>query len=147
MDEQRRKKIDLVLTFTRYHTYQQCCGSGINIPDPNFFPPGSWIHGQKDSGSLMRIGIRIKKISILTQEKFSELSEISKIFIPDSDPGSGSTGQTGNGSRIRIRNTANGTYLAGEELVVAVGEAGEPGPDFLSLAGLLPQVVHCLAEV
>ncbi len=32
-------------------------------------------------------------------------------------------------------------YLAGEELVVAVGEAGEPGPDFLSLAGLLPLVV------
>jgi hypothetical protein len=25
--------------------------------------------------------------------------------------------------------------------VVAVGEAGEPGPDFLSLAGLLPLVV------
>ncbi len=38
-------------------------------------------------------------------------------------------------------------YLAGEELVVAVGEAGEPGPDFLSLAGLLPLVVHCLPEV
>ncbi len=31
--------------------------------------------------------------------------------------------------------------------MVAVGEAGEPGPDFLSLAGLLPLVVHCLPEV
>jgi hypothetical protein len=34
LNEQRRRKIDLVQTFRRYHTYQQCCGSGMFIPDP-----------------------------------------------------------------------------------------------------------------
>jgi hypothetical protein len=31
--------------------FVQCCGSGMFIPDPNFFNPGSRIQGQKDSGS------------------------------------------------------------------------------------------------
>jgi hypothetical protein len=35
------------------HCFNQCCGSGINIPDPNFFHPGS--SGQKGTGSRIRI--------------------------------------------------------------------------------------------
>ncbi len=33
-------------------TWTQCCGSGINIPDPNL---PSRVHGQKDSGSRIQI--------------------------------------------------------------------------------------------
>jgi hypothetical protein len=38
----------------------QCCGSGMFIPDPGseFFHPGSRIQGQKDFGSRIRIRIK-----------------------------------------------------------------------------------------
>ncbi len=101
------------------------CGSGMFIPDPNFFHPGSRTQGQKDSGS----GSASKNLSILTQKIVSKLSEKwSGMFIPDPDPGSsfriripypvldffyssripnpGSRVQKDTGSRIRIRNTA-----------------------------------------
>ncbi len=53
----------------------QCCGSGMFIPDPNFFHPGSRIH-----------------IKVFQPQKIvSKLSEIwSGLFIPNPDPGSGS---------------------------------------------------------
>ncbi len=47
------------------------CGSGMFIPDPSFFHPGS----------------ASRNLSILTQKKVSKLSEIwSGLFIPDPDP-------------------------------------------------------------
>jgi hypothetical protein len=50
-----------------------CCGSGIFIPDPNSFHPGS----------------ALKNLSIFSQKMVSKLSEISfGLFIPDSDPDS-----------------------------------------------------------
>ncbi len=50
---------------------KQCCGSGMFIPDPNFFHP---------SGSAS------KNLNILTQIIVSNLSEIwSGLFIPDPD--------------------------------------------------------------
>ncbi len=74
-------------------TWRQCCGSGMFIPDPNFFHPGS--------GS--------KNLRILTQKIVSALSDIwSGLFIPDPDPDffrhHGSRDQKGTGSRIQIRN-------------------------------------------
>ncbi len=77
--------------------FYQCCGSGMFIPDPKFFHPGS--------ASV--------NLSILTKKKDSKLSEIwSGLFIPPGyrsrflpNPDPGSRGQKGTGSRIRIRNT------------------------------------------
>jgi hypothetical protein len=55
--------------------FKQCCGSGMFIPDPNFFPPGS------------RIPIKELKYRIVTQKIVTKLSEIgSGWFIPDPDP-------------------------------------------------------------
>ncbi len=51
----------------------QCCGSGMFIPDPNFFHPGS--------------RIRIKEFKFSTQKIVHKLTEIwSGLFIPDPDP-------------------------------------------------------------
>jgi hypothetical protein len=73
---------------------RQCCGSGMFIPDPNFFHPGS----------------ASKNLSILTQKSGFHLTEIwSGLFIPDPDHDfthPGSRDQKGTGSRIWIRNTA-----------------------------------------
>jgi hypothetical protein len=44
------------------HSSYQCCGSGIFIPDPNFFHSEARIQGQKDSDSAS------KNLSILTQK-------------------------------------------------------------------------------
>ncbi len=89
----------------------QCCGSGMFIvhpgsgmfiPDPTFFHPGS--------------RIRIKEFKYFnpkkTKKMVSKLEKIwSGLFIPDPDadflpiPDPGSRGQKGTGSRIRICNT------------------------------------------
>jgi hypothetical protein len=83
--------------------YSQCCGSGMFIPDPNFFHHGSRVKKLPDPGSASAS----KNLSILTQNIVSKLSEIlSGMFVPDpdfdflpipdpvvkkaSDPGSGS---------------------------------------------------------
>jgi hypothetical protein len=52
--------------------YKQCCGSGMFIPDPNFFYPGSELFPSRmpDSGSAS------KNIIILTQKNLSKLSEM-----------------------------------------------------------------------
>jgi hypothetical protein len=67
-------------TNSEYTVDEQCCGSGIfipdpgiiifSIPDPNFLQPGS--------------RIRIKEFKYLTQKTVSKLSESwSGLFIPD----------------------------------------------------------------
>ncbi len=65
------------------HIYQ-CYGSGMFIPDPNFFHPGFRIRIFFNPGSAS------KNLSILTPEKwFLNSPEIwSGLFIPDPDPGS-----------------------------------------------------------
>jgi hypothetical protein len=50
---------------------EQCCRSGMFIPDPNFFIPDP---GLNYSGS--RIRIRIKEFKFLTQKIVYKLSEI-----------------------------------------------------------------------
>ncbi len=79
-----------------------CCGSGMFIPDPNFFFPGS----------------ASKNLSIFSKKMVSKLSEISsELFIPDSDPDflpvldPGSKGHKSPGSRIRIRNIGCGSRM------------------------------------
>jgi hypothetical protein len=52
----------------------QCCGSGMFIPDPNFFHPGS--DPIQDPGSAS------KNLSILTKKMVSTLS--SEIWVPGS---------------------------------------------------------------
>jgi hypothetical protein len=65
-------------------TTEQCCGSGMFISDPNFFHPGS--RDKKIPGSASTS----KNLSIVTPKTVSELSEISGMFNPDADSGSGS---------------------------------------------------------
>jgi hypothetical protein len=70
------------------HLAEQCCGSGMFIPDPIFFHNGSRIH--------------IKNLSIFTQKIVSKLLG-NMIRVVHTYPGS--RGQKGSESRIRIRNT------------------------------------------
>jgi hypothetical protein len=48
----------------RYHAVptHQCCGVGMFIPDLNFFNPGFRSQGKKDSGSRIRIRIKVFKV-------------------------------------------------------------------------------------
>ena len=90
----------------------------IRYPGSEFFHPGSRIHGQKDSGS--RIRIRIKKLTYLLPKKLFLSSRKYDpgcssririlIFYPFQipDPGVKKAPDTGSGSRIRIRNTGCG---------------------------------------
>ncbi len=70
----------------------------FSIPGPNFFHPGR--------------RICIKEFEYFNPKIVSKLSEISGLLVPDPDPDflpipdSGSRGQKGTGSRVRIRNTA-----------------------------------------
>ncbi len=58
--------------------FKQCCGSGMFMPDPNFFHPGSGVKEIPGSAS--------KNLSILSQKIVSKLSELwSGMFIPDPD--------------------------------------------------------------
>ncbi len=81
--------------------YEQCCGSGIFMPDrgPNFSIPYS---GSKDPGS----GSTSKKLNIFKPKKIDyELSEYEPRFssrIPDSGV---KKAHKGTGSRFRLRNT------------------------------------------
>ncbi len=89
----------------------QCCGSGIFIPDPNIFHPGSRV--KKKSRILIRIKefkyFNPRNLSILTQNIVSKISEIwykilSRIrdldFYPSRIRDPGATRH-----RIRIRST------------------------------------------
>ncbi len=84
----------------------QCCGSGMFIPDPNFFHPRSWIRifSVLDSGSASK---NFKYFNI--KNCFQALGNM--IRVVQSGSGSwfffhpGSRGQKGTGSRIR--NTAS----------------------------------------
>jgi hypothetical protein len=90
----------------RVHLQSQCCGSGINIPDPEFYP--SWIpdlgsrikkHQQKKG---VKIVAKLSKILGLGSEIQDPRSGIPKKHIPDP----GSRGKKCTGSRILIRNIA-----------------------------------------
>ena len=93
------------VNFFVYSSCKQCCGSGMFIPDPTFFHPGS--------------RILIKEFKYFNPKKKQKIW--SWLFIPD--PGSGcwlspipdpeSRGQKAPnpGSRIRIRNTAYKIYF------------------------------------
>ncbi len=82
----------------RPRPYFQCCGSGIFIPDPNFFHPGS--------------RIRIKEFKFFNSKKWflssrkydpgcSSRIQILKFYLQDP----GYRCLKGSGSRFRIRNT------------------------------------------
>ncbi len=82
-----RRSVDQVKDFINVNGYIQFGGSGMFIPDLNFFHPGS-------------------KVKEFIQKIVSKLSEIrTLIFYSSRIPGPGSRGQKGTGSRIRIRNT------------------------------------------
>jgi hypothetical protein len=94
----------------------QCCGSGMFIPDLTFFHPGSELSPSQIAGPHQR------KLSILTPQKTKKWFLSSRKYdpgcsslIPDPDadflpiPDPGSRGQKGTGSRIRIRNSAENT--------------------------------------
>ncbi len=70
----------------------QCCGSGMFIPDPNFFLPGSASNSLTQKFGLWTLGNMIRVVHTGSGSCFF------------THPGS--RGQKGNGSRIRIRNTA-----------------------------------------
>ncbi len=101
----------------RIFPIQQCCGSGMFIPDPNFFPsripdPGSKRFRIPDPYPLQRIQV------FLNQKIVSKLSELwSGMFIPDPDPGFGSWffihpgSRDQKGTRSRVRNTAIQDFL------------------------------------
>ena len=95
----------------------QWCGSGMFIPDPTFFHPGSRIR----TVSILDPGSASKNLSILTPKKTKKWFLSSKKYdpgcsswIPDPRsgcwlsliPDPGSRGQKGTRSRIPIRNTA-----------------------------------------
>ena len=117
------------------NTYDQCCGSGMLIPDPTFFHPGSELSHPRspDPGSSS------KNLSILTPKKAKKWFLSSKKYdpgcssrIPDPDadflpsripdPGVKKHPIPDPGSRIRIRNTG-ATFL--EHLAVYQDEEEE----------------------
>ncbi len=82
------------------HTYQ-CCGSGMFIPDPNFFHPGS--------------RIRIKEFRYFNQKNcFLALGNMIRVVHSGSGlwffTHPGSRGQKGTGSRIRDTETVSNRY-------------------------------------
>ncbi len=96
------------------NSFLQCCGSGMFIPDPTFFHPGSRIPGFR----IRTVSIpdpHQKNLNILTPKKwFLSCRKYDPGFsswIPDPDayflpiPDTGSRGQKGTGSWIRIRNS------------------------------------------
>ncbi len=98
------------------HTNDQCGGSGMFIPDPTFFHPGSRIR----TVSIPDPGSSSKNLSILTLKKAKKKwFQSTKKYEPGcssrirmltfSHPGS--RGQKGTQSRIRIRNTANDRFI------------------------------------
>jgi hypothetical protein len=121
----------------------RCTQDGIVIhsvadPDVN---PGSRLHPRyrvkKIPGSWSASESR--NLNILTQKIVSKLWEIwSGMFIPDSDPRSGSwffthpgsKGQKGNGSRIRIFNTGSGNTNTDPDLSAFNGPDLIPNPAF-----------------
>jgi hypothetical protein len=66
------------MNFSIAYYYGQCCGSGINIPDPNFFLPGSRI-------CIKEFKYFIQKNWFLSSRKYHPGSS-SKIRIQDPDP-------------------------------------------------------------
>ncbi len=97
--------------------HTQCGGSGMFIPDPgsDFFHPGSRFR----TVSIPDPGSASKNLSVLTPKKWflssrkydpgcsSRIPDPDADFYPSRIPDPGSRGQKGNGSRIRIRNTAH----------------------------------------
>ncbi len=76
----------------------QCCGSGMFIPDPTFFHPGSQI----SDPNCLHPGSASKNLSILTQKNgFSAIENMIRVV----HPGSRIRMLTFYSSRIRIRNT------------------------------------------
>jgi hypothetical protein len=102
-------------------TYSQCCGSGTFIQDPDFFIVIYFFVATNFTKleNYFIFEMLKKKIWDSFQriiELFTQICvpNLSKIWVwdpgygkrPIPDPGSGSKGQKGTGSRIRIRNTA-----------------------------------------
>jgi hypothetical protein len=92
-----------VTVFIIDYSDNQCCGSKMFIPDPNFSIP--------DPGS------RVKNIPDPGSWSASKNLSNQQFFIPDPDldylpiPDPNSRGQKGTGFRIRIRNTADNDVL------------------------------------
>jgi hypothetical protein len=89
---------------------RQCCGSGMFIPDPTFFHPGSQIRNVPDPDAD---------------------------FLPIPDPGS--RGQKGTGSRIRIRNTDCRYIFQSSKIVSHKKVTEQQNQGFSSIFGLLMQ--------
>jgi hypothetical protein len=85
----------------------QCCGSGMFIPDPTFFYPGSRVKKIPDPGS----GSASKNLNIFNPKNCFSLGNIIRDVHPGfgiPDPGTRIQGvekQKLTGARIRIRNT------------------------------------------
>jgi hypothetical protein len=68
--EGKIENFEKFLVYRYIFNYEQCCGSGMFIPDPNFFQLGTRVKKFPDPGSAS------KNLSILTQKLVSKLSEI-----------------------------------------------------------------------
>jgi hypothetical protein len=78
-----------VLISKKSSVFNQCCGSGMFIPDPNFSIPDHRSRVKRFRIPNPGFGSASKNFSILTQKTVSKLSENRfGMFIPD--PGSGS---------------------------------------------------------
>jgi hypothetical protein len=105
----------------------QCCGSGMFIPDLNFFHPGSRV--KKILGSRIRIKIfkYFNQKIVLSSRKYDP-GCFSRIRIPDRDLDflpildPGSRGQKGTGSRIRVRNTVDNSALQREVKICEIND-------------------------
>jgi hypothetical protein len=102
---------------------EQCCGSGMFIPDPTFFHPGSRIR----TVSIPDPGSSSKNLSILTPKKAKKWFLSSEKYDPVVHPGSRILMLTFShpGSRIRIRNT-------GEEEIILIGIREQPRSHYIS---------------
>ncbi len=69
------------VNFFVYSSCKQCCGSGMFIPDPTFFHPGSRIR----TVSIPDPGSSSKNLSILTQKKSKKYDPGCSSRIPDPD--------------------------------------------------------------
>jgi hypothetical protein len=99
-----QSSVSCILHEKKWMNCDQCCGSGMFIPDPNVFNPGSRAKKFSDPGSASAA----KNLRVLTE---SSRKSDPGWFIPDPDldflplPIPGSRGQKGTLSRIRVRNT------------------------------------------
>ncbi len=112
----------------------QCCGSGMFIPDPNFFYPGSKFF------SILVPGSTSKNLSILTQKLF-QISQIRVVH-----PGSGmgkNQDPVSKRHRILIRNTGKIRWYIWWGVSAMQGCAGLCVPRWIGPKG---DSKHCLRD-